>query len=152
MPLFQRLLISTLLLFAMAISVQSQIVINELDPSGPGLDDVEFVELFGSPGEDLSGFIVVIYNGSNAQSNNTFDLNGYVLDENGFFLIGGPNLIGADFTVDQTNWLQVGQEAVAIYDASSADFPNGTAVTDEDLLDAAVYGNNQPPALSLIQI
>jgi hypothetical protein len=152
MPLFQRLLISTLLLFAMAISVQSQIVINELDPSGPGLDDVEFVELFGSPGEDLSGFIVVIYNGSNAQSNNTFDLNGYVLDENGFFLIGGPNLIGADFTVDQTNWLQVGQEAVAIYDASSADFPNGTAVTDEDLLDAAVYGNNQPPASALIEV
>jgi hypothetical protein len=48
--------------------------------------------------------------------------------------------------VDQTNWLQVGQEAVALYDASS-DFPNGTPVTNEDLLDAIVYGNNQPPSI-----
>ena len=73
-------------------------------------------------------------------------------DEDGFFLIGGPNLTGADFTVDQTNWLQVGQEAVALYDASGADFPNGTPVTDEDLLDAIVYGNNQPPASGLIDV
>ena len=133
-------------------SVDAQIVINELDPSGPGIDDMEFVELYGVPGVDLSGITVVIYNGSNALSNNAFDLTGYALDENGFFLIGGPNLAGADFTVDQTNWLQVGQEAVALYDASGADFPNGTPVTNEDLLDAIVYGNNQPPASGLIDV
>ena len=31
-------------------------------------------------------------------------------------------------------------------------FPNGTPVTDEDLLDAVVYGNNQPPMLTLLDV
>ena len=86
MPHLQRVL--TVLFFAMFVaqSADSQIVINELDPSGPGIDDVEFVELYGSPNDDLTGFTVVIFNGSNAQSNNTFDLTGYSLDANGFFL------------------------------------------------------------------
>jgi hypothetical protein len=60
-------------------AVDAQIVINELDPSGPGIDDMEFVELYGVPGVDLSGITVVIYNGSNALSNNAFDLTGYSL-------------------------------------------------------------------------
>ena len=70
----QRVL--TVLFFAMFVaqSAYSQIVINELDPSGPGIDDMEFVELYGNPNDDLAGFTVVIFNGSNAQSNNTFDL------------------------------------------------------------------------------
>ena len=148
----QRVL--TVLFFAMFVaqSADSQIVINELDPSGPGIDDMEFVELYGNPNDDLAGFTVVIFNGSNAQSNNTFDLTGYSLNANGFFLIGGPNLPQADFVVNQTNWLQVGQEAVAIYDANASDFPDGTPVTNEDLLDAIVYGNNQPPSLGLVDV
>ena len=149
---FQRASIVLVSVIMMTQSAESQIVINELDPSGPGIDDMEFVEIFGAPGQDLSGYTVVIYNGSNALSNNAFDLSGYSLDENGFFLIGGPNLSEADLTVDQTNWLQVGQEAVAIYDASATGFPNGTPVTDEDLMDAIVYGNNQPPSLGLVDL
>ncbi len=149
---FQRASIVLVSVIMMTQSAESQIVINELDPSGPGIDDMEFVEIFGAPGQDLSGYTVVIYNGSNALSNNTFDLSGYSLDENGFFLIGGPNLPEADLTVDQTNWLQVGQEAVAIYDAAATGFPNGTPVTGEDLLDAIVYGNNQPPSLGLVDV
>ena len=135
---FQRVLVVLLSFMFVAQSADSQVVINELDPSGPGIDNMEFVELYGSPNEDLAGYIVVVFNGSNTQSNNVFDLTGYSLDASGFFLIGGPNLPEADFVVDQTNWLQVGQEAVAIYDANAADFPNGTSVTSEDLLDAIV--------------
>ena len=45
----------------------AQVVINEFDPSGPGMDTEEFVELYGAPGEDLSGYALVIYNGSNAR-------------------------------------------------------------------------------------
>ena len=152
MPLFQRFYLFVICLVTTAIASHSQIVINELDPSGPGIDDMEFVELFGPAGTDLSGFTLVVYNGSNSQSNNAFDLNGYSLDENGFFLIGGPALTDADFVVSQTNWLQVGQEAVALYDAEVTSFPNGTPVTNEDLLDAVVYGNNQPPSLSLVDM
>ncbi len=130
----------------------SQVVINEFDPSGPGMDTKEFVELYGTPGEDLSGYALVIFNGSNAQSNLTVDLTGLSLDANGFLLIGGPELPDANVVIESTNWLQVGQEGIALYDMDGTNFPNGTPVTNEDILDAVVYGNNQPPMLSLIDV
>lgn len=138
--------------FLCAFEAHSQLLINELDPSMQGLDDREFIELIGSPNEDLSGLVVVVFNGSNAQSNLTIDLSGFALDNEGFFLIGGPALTNADLTVNETNWLQVGQEAVAIFDADASDFPDGTPVTSTDILDAVVYGNNQPPLLSLLDV
>ena len=46
----------------------------------------------------------------------------------------------------------MGQEGIALYDADAANFPNGTPVTNEDILDAVVYGNNQPPMLSLLDV
>ena len=104
----------------------AQVVINEFDPSGPGTDTEEFVELYGAPGEDLSGYALVIYNGSNAQSNLVVDLTGLSLDANGFLLIGGPGFPEADVVIESTNWLQVGQEGIALYDADAANFPNGT--------------------------
>ena len=75
----------------------AQVVINEFDPSGPGTDTEEFVELYGAPGEDLSGYALVIYNGSNAQSNLVVDLTGFSLDANGFLLVGGPGFPEASF-------------------------------------------------------
>jgi hypothetical protein len=130
----------------------SQVLINELDPSMQGLDNLEFIELIGNPNEDMSGFVVVIFNGSNNASNLTIDLNGYALNEAGFFLIGGQAVDEADLIIDETNWLQVGQDAVAIFDADASLFPDGTPVTNTDLMDAVVYGNNQPPLLSLINV
>ena len=51
---------------------------------------------------------------------------------------------------ESTNWLQVGQEGIALYDAD-AEFQRNTC-DHEDILDAAVYGNNQPPMLSLLDV
>ena len=144
----------SLIFFVIFLTLESssQLIINELDPSMQGVDDKEFVELIGNPNENLDGYIVVVFNGSNGQSNLTIDLSGYALDAAGFFLIGGPAMTEADLIIEETNWLQVGQEAVAIYDASASVFPDGTAVTNSDLLDAIVYGNNQPPMLSLLDV
>ena len=133
-------------------AANAQLLINELDPSGPGIDTREFIELYGSPNEDLSGYVVVVYNGSNAQSILTIDLMGQTTNAAGFFLIGGPELPEADIVFDAPNWLQVGQEGVALYDAVAADFPNGTPVTNENILDGLVYGNNQPPLAALLDV
>ena len=120
-PLFQAFtLIAASVLFMM--QAQSQLVINEFDPSGPGIDTEEFVELYGSANQDLSGFVLVIFNGSNAQSNLSIDLSGYNLNADGFFLIGGPGLSSADIVIESTNWLQVGQEGIALYDADISSF------------------------------
>ena len=130
----------------------SQVLINEFDPSGPGIDNEEFIELFGTPNQDLSGYVVVVYNGSNGLSTFSFDLTGYSLDDDGFFLIGGPGMEEAAIAVESTNWLQVGQEGIAIYDTDASNFPVGTPVTNENLIDAVVYGNNQPPLMSLLNV
>lgn len=152
-PIFKRVAFFGLFMITIALQAAwSQVVINEFDPSGPGIDTEEFIELYGAPGIDLSGYSLVIYNGSNAQSNLTIDLNGLSLDANGFLLIGGPGIPDADVVIESTNWLQVGQEGIALYDADAENFPNGTSVTDEDVLDAVVYGNNQPPMLSLLSV
>ncbi|HAD22006.1 MAG TPA: hypothetical protein DCF87_07835, partial [Opitutae bacterium] len=103
-----------LALFPVSESV-GQVLINELDPSVQGIDNREFIELVGAPNEEMSGFVVVVFNGANNESNLTIDLSGYALNESGFFLIGGSELDGADLTIIQSNWLQVGQDAVAIF-------------------------------------
>ena len=131
---------------------QWSVLINEFDPSCPGIDTAEFVELYGTPGQNLSGLCLVIYNGSNAQSNLTIDLSGQSLDVNGFFLIGGSGISNADIIIESTNWLQVGQEGIALYAADAADFPYGTPVTNVGLVDALVYGNNQPPSTTLLSV
>lgn len=149
---FPPLLIGIVLGITTSFSGTSQVLINEFDPSGPGIDTDEFIELFGTPNQDLSGYVVVVYNGSNNLSTVSYDLTGYSLDENGFFLIGGSGLDETDIAVQSTNWLQVGQEGIAIYDTDASNFPVGTPVTNEDLIDAVVYGNNQPPLMSLLEV
>lgn len=144
--------LSSLLGLFMLTSGSAQVVINEFDPSGPGIDTQEFIELYGEPGLNLTGYAIVIFNGSNGQSNLTVDLAGQFLNDEGFFLLGGPGLPNADIVLESTNWLQVGQEGIALFDADAANFPNGTPLTDENILDAVVYGNNQPPLMSLLDV
>ena len=44
------------------------------------------------------------------------------LGADGLFLIGGAGITNADIYVESTNWLQVGQEGIALYAANAADF------------------------------
>ena len=65
-----------------------QIVINELDADQSGTDTAEFIELKGTPGASLDGYVVVLFNGSdNLSYNNAFDLDGKTFDANGFFIL-----------------------------------------------------------------
>src|SRR5262249_15305090 len=48
------------------------------------------------------------------------------------------------------NILQNGADAVALYLGNDTDFPNGTAVTATNLVDAVVYENNNPDDRELI--
>ncbi|MCG8461903.1 MAG: thrombospondin type 3 repeat-containing protein, partial [Holophagales bacterium] len=107
-----------------------------------GTEETEFVELYdgGTGNTALDGLVVVLYNGNGDTSYNAFDLDGFVTDADGYFVIGGTGVAAADLTVASTFWLQNGADAVAVFAGSDTDFPNGTAVTTVDLVDAAVYG------------
>ena len=105
------------------------IVINEVDADTPGTDEAEFVELYGPPNLSLDGLVLVFFNGSSDTAYAAYDLDGFTIDANGFFVGGNTGVNGAAITFPG-NGLQNGADAVALFLGDDTDFPNGTAVTE----------------------
>ncbi len=129
----------------------TDVLINEADADTPGTDTAEFIELYdgGTGNTNLSGLVLVLFNGSNDLSYNAFDLDGYTTDTSGYFVIG--SVPGADLYVS-SGWLQNGADAVALYFGTAADFPNGSAVTTLNLVDALVYDTNDGDDAGLLAL
>ena len=127
------------------------IVINEIDADTPGSDAAEFIELYdgGAGNTSLTGLVLVLYNGSNDAVYASFDLSDYTTDTNGYFVLGNPDVANVDLTFSG-NTLQNGADAVALYQASAADFSTGTAVTTEGLIDAIVYDTDDADDTELL--
>ena len=127
------------------------VVINEVDAETPGTDTAEFVELFdgGKGHTDLDGLVLVFFNGQDDQSYRTFDLAGYQSSDEGYFILGNESVAGVDLSFAD-NVLQNGPDAVALYLGQAGDFPNGTAVTTTNLLDALVYDSDDPDDAGLL--
>ena len=132
------------------------LVINELDSDTPGVDDKEFLELKSdTPNFPLDGYIVVFFNGSASGGNRSYlalDLAGYVTDSNGLLLIGSTNVVPFPQYIIPVSVIQNGADAVAIYQANIDDFPGETLATQENLIDALVYGTNDPDATGLLEL
>ena len=120
------------------------VFINEVDADSQTVpDSLEFVELFGTPDQLLDGHIAVFYKGGGSTLTTTvyaaFDLDGHQLDSAGFFVLGNPQIEAAG-VVFEPGLLRDGGDAVALFVGDSADFPVGTPLTTDGLLDAVVYG------------
>jgi len=107
-------------------------------------DLAEFVELYdgGTGFTDLSGYVLVFYNGSGDVSYDAFDLDGYTTSASGFFVVCGDaqNVEFCDLDVSgRPNLIQNGADAVALYVGDASSFPDGTPVTTDNLVDALVY-------------
>ena len=115
------------------------IVINEINADNPGADTEEFIELFGVPGTPLDGMALVLFDGSSDQSYLSIDLDGFSLNADGFFVIADSAVIGADYYFSNLSAnIQNGADAVALYYANAADFPNGSTANGTSLIDAQV--------------
>src|SRR6218665_1001857 len=139
------------LLCLMAISCfyvgNAQIVINELDADTPSTDVKEFIELkTPSPYTALDGYVLVLFNGStNGLTNLSYyavDLDGLVTDGNGNILLANEQVSPSGSYVIPNGMVQNGPDAAAIYLGNAEDFPNGTAGTTTNLIDALVYSNS----------
>ena len=123
------------------------IVINEVDADQTSTDNAEFVELFdgGSGSSDLSGLVLVFFNGSDDASYEAFDLDGQTTNSEGYFVICGDadNVANCDLEVSPaTNLVQNGADAVALYVGDAIDFPEDTPISLLNLVDALVYDTN----------
>ncbi len=138
--------------------VTSPILINEVDADQAGTDSAEFVELFdgGAGNTALDGLVIVLFNGSGDSSYQAFDLDGQSTNASGYFVLCGDsgNTSNCDLDVSpNTNLIQNGADAVALYLADATDFPNGSAVTTNALIDAIVYDtddSDDPTLLTLL--
>jgi len=119
-------------------------LINEVDADTPGTDVAEFVEIYdgGAGNTSLTGYVLVLFNGNGDVSYQAFDLDGRTTDGNGYFVLCGnaANVPGCDWDVTpDSDLVQNGADAVALYLDDASSFPNGTAVTTTNLVDALVY-------------
>ncbi len=127
-------------------------LINEIDVDTPGTDSAEFIELYdgGDGNSALDGLVVVLFNGNGDTSYAAYDLDGYSTDANGYFVLGN-SAVQPDLTFSD-NKLQNGPDAVALYSGDAADFPNGSAVTPDNLIDAIVYDTNDADDAGLLPL
>lgn len=140
----------TLLLALLVASFSfGQIVINEVDADQTGTDATEFIELLGAANSSVEDYVVVLFNGSDNLSYNSFDLTG-TTDANGFYILGSDMVAGADIVIGTTNVIQNGADAIAIYTGSAADWPNDSPITTTGLIDAIVYGTNDGDDVELL--
>ena len=120
-------------------------VINEVDADQVSTDLEEFIELFdgGVGNTDLSGLVLVLYNGSDNRSYQSFDLDGLSTGGDGFFVLCTNAVTVANCDLDvspDTNLLQNGEDAVALLTGDAVDYPNDTALPPGgDIADALVY-------------
>ncbi len=151
-----KLFYSLLVFFISSTMFAQIVVINELDCDTPGVDDKEFVELKSvTPNFSLDGFILVFFNGSASGGNRSYlalDLAGYTTDSNGLLLIGSTTVVPFPQYIIPVSVIQNGADAVAIYQASLDDFPDETLATQVNLVDALVYGTNDPEATELLNL
>jgi predicted extracellular nuclease len=138
-------------------AAQADILINESDADTPSTDVAEFIELYngGSGVESLTGLSLVFFNGSNDSSYFSLSLDGYETGDDGYFVVCGDaaQVAGCDLDVSpDSNLIQNGADAVALYRASATAFPNGTAVTTENLIDAVVYDTNDSDDTGLLPL
>lgn len=154
--LLRYLLFTVLWLGSMSHAVAGiTIVINELDADTPGTDAAEFIELYdgGSGTTPLDGLVLVLYNGSTDLSYAAFDLDGQSTDAQGYFVLCGNNANTANCDLDvtpNTDLIQNGQDAAALFFGDAVDFPTNTAVTTTDLIDAIVYDTSDADDAGLL--
>jgi len=141
-------------------SANGAIIINEISSDSfntPTTDYYEFIELYSTTGAvtDLSGLTIVLVNGGAVPSvggddvsYKALDLDGLSTNASGYFVFGTGAVAGAQNTSLLTtagNILQNGPDAVALYQGDATSFPNGTAPSTTNLVDAIVYGTADAP-------
>ncbi|RFN57845.1 endonuclease [Marixanthomonas ophiurae] len=128
------------------VSSNAQVVINEFDTDTEGQDFEEFVELKSdTPNASLDDYVLVFFNGSESGADSSylaFDLDGFSTDVNGILVIGSSTVSPVPEFLIPPAIIQNGPDAVAIYQGSVTDFPEGTLATTTNLIDALAYDTN----------
>src|SRR3990170_1971400 len=80
------------------------VLINEVLASHVGTDNTEYLELYGTPGLNISGLSLIVVEGDAGAGPGTIDRrldfgSATVIGSNGFFLIGNPAGLNLNYSV-----------------------------------------------------
>lgn len=132
--------------------------INEVDADQAGADDnAEFVELYngGADTTSMAGYTLVFYDGETDRSYFAIDLSSWDASPFGYFTLCGDagKVIPCSVQINPgtLNLIQNGPDAIALY-KDGPGFPNGTPVTNANLVDALVYGTDDEADPELLAV
>jgi hypothetical protein len=128
-----------LLLLALAVCVAAPaygLQINEWVSNDISTDDYEFIELYGSPFEDLTGLTIILIEGESTKGmvDQAISLDGYSTDAAGYFVVGDA-LVLPDLELTP-GWIENGGNTILLVRDLEADVVAG--VTDVDVDDDCV--------------
>ncbi|XP_034987309.1 uncharacterized protein LOC118092825 isoform X2 [Zootoca vivipara] len=114
--------------------------INEVNADNPGIDTLEYVELYHTSGQQtpLDGYSLVFYNGKGNMAYKVQDLGGFSTNNQGFFLMGSSTVIPKPSVILPNNTIQNGPDAIALYFGAKK-LHEGMTVTNKGLVDALVH-------------
>lgn len=145
-----------LLCFGLSFCYGQDLIINELDCDSAISEDLEFIELKSpTPNFTISNRVLVFFNGSSSGMDSSYfvvDLDGAVTDGNGLLTIGSKSVTPFPQLLISGNTIQNGADAVAIYEGTPDDFPEGTLATITNLVDVLVYDTSDADDAGLLGI
>ena len=137
----------------------AHLVLTEIDADAPTASE-EFIELTTGLNfaVDLTGYSVVLLNGNCTNGvYRVFELG--MTGDDGFFLIAGDGLgVTGDISVGTDNWLQNGEDGVAIIQGDDTGFTTSAAcdaqpsITTQPIIDGVAYRSGNDDATTLPQL
>jgi hypothetical protein len=91
----------------------AQVHINEIYASHSGTDNLEYIELVGTPGASLTGYLVLIVEGDGAAAgtiDRVWDLSGLTVPVDGYFVLGDTAEPAKDFDIGVSDRIENGTE------------------------------------------
>ncbi len=115
-----------------------EIHLNEIYASHAGTDDQEMIELIGTPGMSLDGFAVAIVEGqalANGTLDAVWDLTGFVMPGDGYFVLGNTAVTNLDLDIGTDNAIENGTETFFLLAVSDMGALTAAVGTDVDAND-----------------
>ena len=148
MRLTRPLTLAAACLFASGVSSAQELHINEIFASQTGTDDQEYIELVGTPGMSLDGWMVVIIDGDSFAAgilDRAWDLSGHTMPADGYFVMGDAAVANMDYDLAQgphnggvDNNIENGTDTVYLLTTTDVLFIEGLHNQDLDLDDDLV--------------
>ena len=148
MRLTRPLTLAATCLFASGAASAQELHINEIFASQTGTDDQEYIELVGTPGMSLDGWMVVILDGDSFAAgilDRAWDLSGHTMPADGYFVMGDLAVANMDYDLAQgphnggvDNNIENGTDTVYLLTTTDVLFIEGLHNQDLDLDDDLV--------------